>query len=740
MLGNPHSNSASSLHATEYVNQARRRVLEFFHADPDDFDVVFVANATAAIKLVGYCFQERGFWYGYHTDAHTSLVGVRELADKGYHCFSSDKELNQWIESDEPYLPVDVDSENNANGRVIDNRVNKLIGYPAQSNMNGHRTPKQWAKRMRQKNYTNRGRLYTLLDAAAYCSSAQLDLSDPDAAPDFISVSFYKIFGMPDLGALIVRRKSSDILTSRKYFGGGTVDMVTAFDHFHAKKSDHIHEALEDGTLPFHNLVMLNTGIVLHQRLFRSMDEISKHASQLALQLYTDLSQLQHANGRLVCKIYKDECSTYGDSDTQGPTVAFTIRKSNGAWVHYDHVEALASACNIQIRTGGVCNPGGIAEHLKLANWELRRNYCEGYRCGEPFKVRSGKPSGIVRASLGAMSNKRDVETLVAFVKYFFMGGNYQQDSDSIARETFEKDQRQWSVKKMQIFPIRHCPPCIVPISFAWELSHSRFALDGEWCLVDLETDEVLRDGRIASELVVKINRELSRLRLETPASNPLSSFELDLWELPTGKWVTDSLEQSLHGTYRLARNFVSEDLEEFLTLALGQPMTLARYHEFREELPVEVGAEKVDAHLYSEGIIVQFSGDVPQRNVHILLDPTTSNLTLNEDPPQKLQFGNQTLFRLPWIDGESVVARYCRVPDVDEDILAQNTSVHPTDLVMESRSDSTIDHSVGGRDYQFCPVAGCREKNVDYSKFLHHLKDHARPFIKSRRRRCWFR
>lgn len=737
LLGNPHSNSASSLRATEYVNQARRRVLEFFHADPNDFDVVFVANATAAIKLVGYCFQEKGFWYGYHTDAHTSLVGVREFADKGYRCFSSDKELSQWIDS--PDLPADVDLENNANGRVIENGVNRLIGYPAQSNMNGHRTPKQWAKRMRQKSYTMRGSLYTLLDAAAYCSSAQLDLSDPDAAPDFTSVSFYKIFGMPDLGALIVRRKSSDILTTRQYFGGGTVDMVTAFGHFHAKKSDHIHEALEDGTLPFHNLVMLNTGIVLHRRLFHSMDEISKHASQLAFQLYTDLSQLQHANGRLVCKIYKDESSTYGDSETQGPTVAFTIRKSNGAWVHYDHVEALASACNIQIRAGGVCNPGGISEHLQLADWELRRNYCEGYRCGEPFKVRGGKPSGIVRASLGAMSNKRDVETLVAFVKYFFMDNDYQEDSHSITREPFEKGQRQWSVKKMQIFPIQHCPSCIVPISFVWEINHSRLALDDEWCLVDLETDEVLRDGRLASELVVGITSDLSRLRLETSASNPPSSFELDLWELPTGKWVRDSLEQTPHGTYRLARNFVSKDLEQFLTLSLGQPATLARYQEFKKELPVDVCAEKIDAHSSSEGIIVQFSGDVPQRNVHILLDPTRSNLTSNE-LPQKLQIGNQCLFRLPWTDGDSGIARYCRVPDVAEDILAQNTAIHPTDLVMESPSDSILVCKVGGRDYHFCPVTGCHEKFVDYSMFLHHLKDHARPFIKSRRRRCWFR
>ena len=42
--------------------------MSFFRADPKHFDIIFVANATAAIKLVAELFrdQESGFWYGYH--------------------------------------------------------------------------------------------------------------------------------------------------------------------------------------------------------------------------------------------------------------------------------------------------------------------------------------------------------------------------------------------------------------------------------------------------------------------------------------------------------------------------------------------------------------------------------------------------------------------------------------------------------------------------------------------------
>src|SRR5699024_8791988 len=90
LFGNPHSMSPSSQLSTHRVDDIRLRALRFFNADPEEFDLVFVANATAAIKLVADSLRDstpQGFWFGYHLDAHTSLVGVRELADIGNRCF-----------------------------------------------------------------------------------------------------------------------------------------------------------------------------------------------------------------------------------------------------------------------------------------------------------------------------------------------------------------------------------------------------------------------------------------------------------------------------------------------------------------------------------------------------------------------------------------------------------------------------------------------------------------------------
>lgn len=71
-----------------------------------------------------------------------------------------------------------------------------------------------------------------LLDAASLVSTSPLDLSL--YKPDFVTISFYKIFGYPTgLGALIVKNSSSHLLSERKYFGGGTVLMALSTQRRH---------------------------------------------------------------------------------------------------------------------------------------------------------------------------------------------------------------------------------------------------------------------------------------------------------------------------------------------------------------------------------------------------------------------------------------------------------------------------------------------------------------------------
>ena len=53
VLGNPHSTNPASTLTTAFVDQARHAVLKHFNADADEYTVIFTANATEALKLVG---------------------------------------------------------------------------------------------------------------------------------------------------------------------------------------------------------------------------------------------------------------------------------------------------------------------------------------------------------------------------------------------------------------------------------------------------------------------------------------------------------------------------------------------------------------------------------------------------------------------------------------------------------------------------------------------------------------
>lgn len=350
LYGNPHSASPSSQLSTNRVEDVRLRVLQFFNADPEDFDIVFLANATAGIKLVMDAFreQEGGFSYSYHKDAHTSIVGVRENAVAS-RCLD-DQDVERWLAGGE-----DMALEN----------VPYLFAYPAQSNLDGRRLPLSWTGKARCLQAS--APIYTLLDASALVSTSQLDLSDIKTAPDFTVLSFYKIFGFPDLGALIVRKDSGAILQKRKYFGGGTVDTVLSVkEQWHVLKESSLHETLEDGTMPFHNIMALDAAIDTHKELYGTIDRISRHTSFLAKKLYNGLISLRHANSEPVCIMHSKGFASKHDIDSQGPIIAFNVRNSNGAWVSNTEFERLASVKKFHIRSGGLCNPGGVATALNL--------------------------------------------------------------------------------------------------------------------------------------------------------------------------------------------------------------------------------------------------------------------------------------------------------------------------------------------------------------------------------------
>jgi molybdenum cofactor sulfurtransferase len=571
LYGNPHSASNASQLTTRRIEDVRLRLLAMFNADPQEFDVVFVANATAGIKLVMDAFrdQDGGFWYGYHRDAHTSLIGVREAA-ADHQCFTSDAEVDNWIERE----------DSNKGG------LPGLFAYPAQSNMNGRRLPLGWSRRIRNGKHKL---VHTLLDAAALVSTSPLDLGNPDEAPDFTVLSLYKIFGFPDMGALIVRQAAASVFDKRRYFGGGTVEMVVCLkEQWHAKKQDSLHERLEDGTLPIHSIVALDTAIGVHRKLYGSLDQVSKHTTFLAKRLYDDLASLQHGNGGRVCQVYKDPASTYGDPTTQGPVIAFNLQHQCGGWVSNAEVEKLAAVRSFQLRTGGLCNPGGVASALGLAPWEMRDNFSAGQRCGNDNDIIRAKPTGMIRVSLGAMSTLKDVASFVAFLREFFVQQNLLPVTPPITTPNLEPPTRSClHVESLSVYPIKSCAGFSVPPGAAWEVRPEGLAWDREWCLVHQGTGAALSQKRYSkmalirpsidlAEGVLRINlagalRDTTNIHEVTVplSADPRLFLDEDLYRNANARVCGDNVS---------AKTYRSSEISSFFTQALGVACHLARF------------------------------------------------------------------------------------------------------------------------------------------------------------------
>lgn len=208
------------------------RILKLFNTNTDEYSVVFTSGATAALKTVAETFDYKNGGSGlesgtlvYLEDNHTSVLGMREYSpssqplahDEAFQLFSR--------------TPV-------ASGQL--KNVNSLYVYPAQSNFSGVKYPLSWIRKAQSGflngvSGNNSRNWFCLLDAASYVSTNALDLSK--YKPDFVCVSFYKIFGYPTgLGALIVRKSSEHVL-KKDYFGGGTVLLALSSQRLHIPRT-----------------------------------------------------------------------------------------------------------------------------------------------------------------------------------------------------------------------------------------------------------------------------------------------------------------------------------------------------------------------------------------------------------------------------------------------------------------------------------------------------------------------
>jgi selenocysteine lyase/cysteine desulfurase len=415
VFGNPHSENPTSAASTGACERARRRILEFFHADPEEYDVCFTANASGALKLIGESYPfEPGVRFVMTADNHNSVNGIGRYAEAAgatveYVPLGPDLR----VASLEPYLsPV-------TEGRPA------LFAFPAQSNFSGVKHPLEWVDLARSRGYD------VVLDSAAFVPTNPLRLDR--VRPDFACVSFYKMFGFPTgVGALLARRAVVGRLR-RPWFAGGTVEFVSTQHRMHQLK--HGHEAFEDGTVNFLDIAAVPDGLDLLESV--GMAEVQTHVQRLTEVLLRGLSLLRHGNGRPVVELYGPT-----DARERGGTVAFNVRDREGELVRFSLVELAAAHARVSVRGGCFCNPGAAEAAFGFPP-EGSRNCLQTLSAG--FSIERfadclpGVPVGAVRASVGIASNEQDVARLLEVLAAFRDTVAEEEPTAAVTSPMFER-------------------------------------------------------------------------------------------------------------------------------------------------------------------------------------------------------------------------------------------------------------------------------------------------------------
>ncbi|CAE6466620.1 unnamed protein product [Rhizoctonia solani] len=467
VFGNTHSESMSfippmpvhlAVHPSQlseqYSQEARRAVLSFFDADPEEYLVVWTANATAGLKLIGESFpftSESSLILP--VDAHNSVQGIRAFAGRAGASVKYVPCLEEGgFDMEEALRMLQALTEPPGSS---DPRSRSLMALTGLSNLTNRKVPLQGIVSAAQAHG-----VHTILDAAALAPTTRISLRSIPV--DSMVVSFYKMFGFPTgVGALIAKKGFLDIL-ERPWFAGGAVDLVQVPGVI-ATPAECISSRFEEGTINYLTLPAVTAGI---NTLSKYMNLLPIRLSSLYHYLYSQLSMLQYPDtGTPVVQILTGEPSPPSTAPPHGYVLSFLILDRKGEMVPLSHIEALAARKGreelpavapafkstfkrprnpararqnntsdhssppliqeslpdpgtaertIALRTGCACNPGGAAALLGIDSY---MQLLQPGATQRAFELVVGRELGVIRVSLGWVSDWSDIASFIHFVK-----------------------------------------------------------------------------------------------------------------------------------------------------------------------------------------------------------------------------------------------------------------------------------------------------------------------------------
>lgn len=389
-----HSLRSAKITSNDKINEIRNEILEFVGANPNEYSVVFVASATQALKLIGEVFPwGKNSLYLYTKYNHNSVLGIRQYV---LNANASFKPI-EW--------PPKINEIKSIAEKLTSNDMN-LFAFPLEENFAGMKPGSQFLYDITHDDEI-RKKFIILGDVAAYLPTNPLNLTETPL--DACSLSFYKIFGYPNTGALIIRK---NLVQKVRKLGYSSLSAKFSLPSENIYSIDERFK-LEDEKVPLEMNLAVHYGLSFLQRI--GMKNIQNHVWNLTQRLYKGIDSLTHSMGQKVAEIYGNHQKN--DPNLQGGIVSFNLKRTNGSYFGYSVFVSDASQYGYHLRGGCQCNPGACFEAMKISEEKVRKYYDNKETCGDKNDVVDGIPLGAVRASLGWSSTEQDVDNFIQWVQ-----------------------------------------------------------------------------------------------------------------------------------------------------------------------------------------------------------------------------------------------------------------------------------------------------------------------------------
>lgn len=358
----------------------------------------------------------------------------------------------------------------------VSKHAHNLFAFPAQSNFSGVRHPLTWVRDATQHGW------HVLLDATSYASHTALDLSA--VQPDFVTVSFYKLFGFPTgVAALIVRRSVLKSVLRRPWVCGRTggrgcdgmfmslavsapspgigmgMGLMRQGDYEEGDDDGKdLVSMFEDGGLNYACIPAVLLGLDFLNKI--SMSRLHHHVSHLTRLLLSLLSSIHWSSDSTNINSSSSLSSSLSSSSSRairiygpehvgmrGGIISFDVVR---AGVRFDarRIYDAAVSERITLGVGSFDNPGALeyaldvdSKSIVTAMGKVRRGR---HRCSRQnmSRVMGRGYLGCVRVSVGVANSERDVRIFGIFIEKFVRKWEKTQQQEAVVGGGFGKDNR----------------------------------------------------------------------------------------------------------------------------------------------------------------------------------------------------------------------------------------------------------------------------------------------------------